>query len=241
MTLSQGISGMRYVIEPPPQPAIPVVGENAAFPVRRIWCVGRNYADHAREMGHDPTREPPFFFAKFSDTVAPGGGELPFPSQTQDLHHEIEMVVAIGKAGSDIPPEQALSHVYGYAIGLDMTRRDIQTVAKKLSRPWELAKNFDQSCPISAIVPAALIGHPTQGRIEAAVNGSVQQTGDLAQMIWSVPETLSFLSRYVRLAPGDLIMTGTPAGVSRVRPGDVVHGVCEGVGTITVTYGPGKA
>ena len=229
---------MRYVIEQPQQPAIPVAGEDAAFPVRRIWCVGRNYADHAREMGHDPSREPPFFFAKFADTVVIGGGELPFPSQTQDLHHEIEMVVAIGQAGRDISAEQALSHVYGYAVGLDMTRRDIQAVAKSLARPWELAKSFDQSCPISAIAPAVRIGHPRQGRIEVAVNGTVQQTGDLAQMIWSVPETVSFLSRYVQLAPGDLIMTGTPAGVSRVRPGDTVHGSCEGVGSISVTYRP---
>ena len=227
---------MRYVIEQPQQPAIPVAGEDATFPVRRIWCVGRNYADHAWEMGHDPSREPPFFFAKFADTVVPGGGELPFPSQTQDLHHEIEMVVAIGKAGSDIPPERALEHVYGYAMGLDMTRRDIQAVAKSLARPWDLAKSFDQSCPVSAISPAVRIGHPRQGRIEVAVNGTVQQTGDLAQMIWSVPETVSFLSRYVQLAPGDLIMTGTPAGVSRVRPGDTVHGSCEGVGSISVTY-----
>jgi fumarylpyruvate hydrolase len=229
---------MRYVTEPPLQPAIPVLGEDAAFPVRRIWCVGRNYADHAREMGHDPNREPPFFFAKFADMVVPGGGELPFPSQTRDLHHEIEMVVAIGKGGSDIPPEQALSHVYGYAIGLDMTRRDLQAEAKRLSRPWELAKSFEQSCPISAIAPAAHIGHPKQGHIEVTVNGKVQQTGDLAQMIWSVPEMVSFLSRYVQLAPGDLIMTGTPAGVSRVGPGDVVHGICEGVGAITVSYRP---
>lgn len=227
---------MRYVIDAPERPAIPVDGEDAAFPVRRIWCVGRNYADHAREMGHDPTREPPFFFAKAADTTVPGGGTLPFPSQTQDLHHEIEMVVAIGTGGRDIPAERALSHVYGYAVGLDMTRRDIQAEAKKLSRPWELAKSFDHSCPISPIVPAARVGHPSRGRIEVAVNGTVQQSGDLAQMIWTVPETIAFLSRYVDLAPGDLIMTGTPAGVSRVRPGDRVEGLCEGVGTIAVTY-----
>jgi fumarylpyruvate hydrolase len=227
---------MRYVIELPPQPSVAVADEDAVFPVRRIWCVGRNYADHAREMGHDPNREPPFFFAKSADTVVPGGGTLAFPSQTNDLHHEIEMVVAIGVGGNDIQHDRALDHVYGYAVGLDMTRRDIQAEAKKLSRPWAMAKSFDQSCPISAIVPASRIGHPQHGRIEVAVNGTVQQTGDLGQMIWSVPETIAFLSRYVALAPGDLIMTGTPAGVSRVRPGDVVHGRCEGVGEITVAY-----
>ncbi len=227
---------MRFVIDPPPRPSVLVSGEDAAFPVRRIWCVGRNYAEHAREMGHDPNREPPFFFAKFADTVVPAGGNLAFPSQTQDLHHEIELVVAVGVAGNDIPAERALEHVYGYAVGLDMTRRDIQAEAKKFSRPWALAKSFDQSCPISDIVPASRIGHPERGRIEASVNGRVQQTGDIGQMIWSVPDIIAFLSRFVTLAPGDLIMTGTPAGVSRVRPGDVVHGACEGVGELTVTY-----
>ncbi|QEN90770.1 fumarylacetoacetate hydrolase family protein [Labrys sp. KNU-23] len=226
---------MDYVIEPPPQAFVAVAGETAVFPVRRIWCVGRNYADHAREMGADPTREPPFFFAKPADAVT-AGGLLPFPSQTADLHHEIELVVAIGRAGRDIPVERALDHVYGYAVGLDMTRRDIQAEAKKLSRPWELAKGFDQSCPISAIVQAARIGHPDKGRIEVAVNGKVQQSGDLSQMIWSVPEAIAYLSRYVALAPGDLLMTGTPAGVSSVKPGDTLQGSCEGIGEIVVSY-----
>ena len=226
---------MDYVIEPPPQAFVAVAGETAVFPVRRIWCVGRNYADHAREMGADPTREPPFFFAKPADAVNPGG-LLPFPSQTSDLHHEIELVVAIGQGGRDIPVEQALDHVYGYAVGLDMTRRDIQAEAKKLSRPWELAKGFDQSCPIGAIVPAARIGHPDKGRIEVTVNGKVQQSGDLSQMIWSVPEAIAYLSRYVALAPGDLLMTGTPAGVSSVKPGDTLRGSCEGIGEIVVSY-----
>ncbi|MDT3380135.1 fumarylacetoacetate hydrolase family protein [Labrys neptuniae] len=226
---------MDYVIEPPPQAFVAVAGETAVFPVRRIWCVGRNYADHAREMGADPTREPPFFFAKPADAVNPGG-LLPFPSQTSDLHHEIELVVAIGRGGRDISVERALDHVYGYAVGLDMTRRDIQAEAKKLSRPWELAKGFDQSCPIGAIVPAARIGHPDKGRIEATVNGKVQQSGDLSQMIWSVPEAIAYLSRYVALAPGDLLMTGTPAGVSSVKPGDTLRGSCEGIGEIVVSY-----
>lgn len=226
---------MDYVIEPPPQAFVAVAGEAAVFPVRRIWCVGRNYADHAREMGADPTREPPFFFDKPADAVNPGG-LLPFPSQTSDLHHEIELVVAIGRGGRDMPVERALDHVYGYAVGLDMTRRDIQAEAKKLSRPWELAKGFDQSCPIGAIVPAARIGHPDKGRIEATVNGKVQQSGDLSQMIWSVPEAIAYLSRYVALAPGDLLMTGTPAGVSSVKPGDTLRGSCEGIGEIVVSY-----
>jgi fumarylpyruvate hydrolase len=231
---------MLYVIQKPPRPALPVVGTDDLFPVRRVYCVGRNYAAHAREMGHDPNREPPFFFMKPADALLPASAgetvELPYPPKTADYHFEVEMVAALGQGGRDIPVEAALDCVYGYAVGLDMTRRDIQAEAKKLSRPWAMAKSFDQSCPISAIVPASRIGHPQHGRIEVAVNGTVQQTGDLGQMIWSVPETIAFLSRYVALAPGDLIMTGTPAGVSRVRPGDVVHGRCEGVGEITVAY-----
>ncbi|MBO1075904.1 fumarylacetoacetate hydrolase family protein [Roseomonas marmotae] len=226
---------MRYVIEPAPETTIPVKGEEGVFPVRRIWCVGRNYAEHAREMGHDPDREPPFFFSKPANAAVPGG-TLPFPGQTKDLHHEVELVAAIGKGGKNIPQERALEHVYGYAIGLDMTRRDIQAEAKKLGRPWELAKGFDQSCPISEIVPASRIGHPSRGKIEVTVNGKVQQTGDLSQMIWSLPEAIAYLSRYVELLPGDLIMTGTPAGVSAVKPGDTMHGTCEGVGEVTVTY-----
>ncbi|MBE9603791.1 fumarylacetoacetate hydrolase family protein [Acetobacteraceae bacterium H6797] len=227
---------MAYVISAPPQPTVPVEGEAGSFPVSRIWCVGRNFADHAREMGHDPDREPPFFFSKPNTAVVPGGGTIPFPVQTQDFHHEIELVVAIGKGGKNIPVEQALEHVYGYAVGLDMTRRDIQAVAKKMGRPWELSKGFDQSCPISAIKKVSEVGHPTKGLIQVTVNGKVQQTGDLNQMIWSVPESIAYLSTYVELLPGDLIMTGTPAGVSAVKPGDALHGTCEGVGEIKVTY-----
>jgi len=227
---------MAYVISAPAQPTIPVEGEAGAFPVTRIWCVGRNFADHAREMGHDPDREPPFFFSKPNTAVVPGGGSIPFPVQTQDFHHEIELVVALGKGGKNIPAEQALEHVYGYAVGLDMTRRDIQAVAKKMGRPWELSKGFDQSCPISAIKKVSEVGHPTKGLIQVTVNGKVQQTGDLNQMIWSVPEAIAYLSTYVELLPGDLIMTGTPAGVSAVKPGDALHGTCEGVGEIKVTY-----
>lgn len=217
-------------------PMVPVAGQAAGFPVRRIWCVGQNYADHTREMGDDPDRAPPFFFSKPADAVVPGGGTLTFPSETQSLHHEVELVVAIGQAGRNIAPEQALDHVYGYAVGLDMTRRDLQADAKRLGRPWAFAKGFDESCPISPIVPASRCGHPRTGAITLSVNGAPRQAGDLAQMIWSVPDAIAFLSRFVALAPGDLIMTGTPAGVGPVRPGDVVTGACAGVGDVTVTY-----
>ena len=217
-------------------PMVPVAGKAAGFPVRRIWCVGQNYADHTREMGGDPDRAPPFFFSKPADAVVPGGGTLAFPSETQSLHHEVELVVAIGRAGRDIAPEQALDHVYGYAVGLDMTRRDLQAEAKRLGRPWAFAKGFDESCPISPIVPASRCGHLRVGAITLSVNGAPRQAGDLAQMIWSVPDAIAFLSRFVALAPGDLIMTGTPAGVGPVRPGDVVTGACAGVGDVTVTY-----
>ena len=227
---------MRYVIDPPAFVTIPVDGEAAAFPVRRVWCVGRNYAAHAREMGHDPDREPPFFFAKPANAVVAGGGELPFPDQTDDLHHEVELVAALGRGGANIDAAEALELVYGYAVGFDMTLRVVQAEAKKLGRPWDLSKGFDRSCPISPIVPAARIGHPAAGRIAVAVNGEERQSGDLNQMIWSVAEALACLSRAVELLPGDLLMTGTPAGVSAVKPGDVLHGTCEGVGEIRVAY-----
>jgi fumarylpyruvate hydrolase len=226
---------MAYVIPQPPQAAIPVEG-GGLFPVRRIWCVGRNYADHAREMGHDPDREPPFFFGKPADTVVPGGGVLAYPVMTKDLHHEIELVVALGSGGTDIKEADALSHVYGYCVGLDMTRRDLQAEAKKLARPWEMGKAFDASCPVSSIMPATRIGHPSSGAVTLSVNGQVRQQGDLNQLIWSIPETIAILSRYVGLAAGDLIMTGTPAGVAAVGPGDVMDGSVAGVGSLTVRY-----
>ena len=218
-----------------PVPTIPVQGEATAFPVRRIWCVGRNYAEHAREMGGDPDRTPPFFFAKPADAVVPGGGTLLFPLQTSSLHHEVELVVAIGVGGEDIAASRALDHVFGYAVGLDMTRRDLQAEAKRLGQPWALAKGFDQSCPIGAIVPAAGFD-PGRGAIGLTVNGAARQSGDLSEMIWPVPDAIAFLSRFVALAPGDLIMTGTPAGVGPVLPGDVVTGACDGLGEITVRY-----
>lgn len=227
---------MKYVIEAPAQPVIAVEGTDAVFPVRRIWCVGRNYADHAREMGHDPNREPPFFFQKPSDAVIASGVTIPFPVMTKDLHHEIELVVAIGKGGRNIPVDQALAHVYGYAVGLDMTRRDVQSDAKKLQRPWEMGKSFDQSCPVSKIVPAARIGHPNTGDIWVKVNGEVKQKGDLNQQIWRVEETIAYLSTYVDLVAGDIIMNGTPAGVNSVKAGDRLDGHIDGVGDLVVTY-----
>jgi fumarylpyruvate hydrolase len=227
---------LAYAIDPPPVPAIPVAGTDTLFPVRRIWCVGRNYAEHAREMGHDPNREPPFFFAKPADAIVLSGATIPFPPATEDLHHEIELVVAIGKAGVAIDEAAALDHVFGYAVGLDMTRRDRQAEAKKLQRPWEIGKAFDQSCPITPIVPASRIGHPAKGSIWLKVNGAIRQQGDLAQQIWSVPETIAYLSRLVALAPGDLIMTGTPAGVGAVKPGDRLEGHVDGVGDLTIAY-----
>ena len=220
-----------YVIPPPAVVAVPVAG-GGEFPVRRVFCVGRNYAAHAREMGSDPDREPPFFFMKPADALVLNDADMPYPSQTKDLHHEMEMVVAIGKGGKDIPIDGALNHVYGYACGLDMTRRDIQNQAKKEGRPWDMGKGFDQSAPIGTIVPAARCGHPGKGLIELKVNGKVTQTSDLSMLIWSVSETISYLSGLVELAPGDLIYSGTPEGVAAVKKGDVMEGVVEGVGTI---------
>ena len=225
-----------------PAPAIvrlPVAGdavEPRTFPIRRVFCVGRNYAEHAREMGHDPTREAPFFFTKPADAVVRDGATLPFPTMTDELHHEVELVVAIGAGGEAIAVERALDHVYGYAVGLDMTRRDLQRAAKESGRPWDLGKAFDRSAPCSAVVPAAAIGHPSSGSIQLDVNGATRQDADLRDLIWSVPEIIAELSRFVRLEPGDLIMTGTPAGIGPVHPGDELVGSLEGVGTVTVRY-----
>ncbi|WP_112662744.1 fumarylacetoacetate hydrolase family protein [Microvirga flavescens] len=222
-----------FVIEAPAIPSIPVKGTEQRFPVRRIYCVGRNYADHAIEMGHDPNREPPFFFQKNPDALITSG-EFPYPTKSSDVHHEIELVVALAKGGSNIPAERALDHVYGYAVGLDMTRRDLQGEAKKMGRPWEIGKSFEASAPTSALVPASEIGHPLKGAIWLDVNGARRQSGDLAQMIWNVPDTIAYLSEFFTLAPGDVIMTGTPAGVGPVQRGDVLSGGVEGIGTIEV-------
>ncbi|MGI3776963.1 MAG: fumarylacetoacetate hydrolase family protein [Janthinobacterium lividum] len=223
-----------YVIPPPPQAAIPVRG-GGLFPVRRIFCVGRNYAEHAREMGADPEREPPFFFAKPADTVLTGGADMPYPAATAELHHEMELVAAIGVGGADIAAADALGHVWGYAAGLDMTRRDLQAVAKKAGRPWDMAKGFDLSAPIGLLVPVSECGHPQAGRIELRVGGAVRQAGDLGEMIWDVAETVAALSALVRLEAGDLVFMGTPAGVGAVGRGDVLVGTIEGVGEVRTT------
>jgi fumarylpyruvate hydrolase len=224
-----------YAIAAPAVTTVAVAGRDAVFPVARVFCVGRNYAEHAIEMGHDPDREPPFFFMKPADAVVPPG-RLPFPTQTQDLHYEVELVVALGEGGRDIRVEDALDHVFGYAVGLDMTRRDMQSVAKKASRPWDMSKGFDQSAPTGTIRAAEEIGHPERGAVWLRVNGELRQEGDLDQQIWKVPETISYLSTLVALRPGDLIMTGTPKGVGRAEPGDVLEGHIDGVGDLTITY-----
>ncbi len=219
-----------FLFEPYAPVTIPIA-RGGLFAVRRIYCVGRNYVEHIREMGNDE-RDPPFFFAKPADAVVVGGAAIPYPPQTDDFHHEIELVVAIGKEGADIPVEQALAHVYGYAAGLDMTRRDIQAIAKKSGRPWEMAKAFDHSAPIGTIEPASEIGHPDKGAITLSVNGAVRQKGDLSEQIWNVSEAIAYLSGFVTLKPGDLIMTGTPSGVGAVVKGDVLEGAIEGVGSV---------
>jgi fumarylpyruvate hydrolase len=220
-----------YVIAPPVVAAVPIKGSSQMFPVRRIFCVGRNYAEHAIEMGSDPTREPPFYFAKPADALVVRGADMPYPPMSKSLHHEMELVVAIGSAGADISVADALGHVWGYCAGLDMTRRDLQNEAKKTGRPWDMGKGFDNSAPMGELVPARGID-VSKGRIELKVNGKVRQTSDLSKLIWSVPEVISNLSHLVRLAPGDLIMTGTPEGVAAVERGDLLEGFVEGVGEV---------
>ena len=224
----------RYLFEPPAQPALPIAGSAQLFPVHRIYCVGRNYAAHARESGADPDREAPFYFMKPADALMPNGSRIPYPPRTRDLHHEIELVVAIGTGGSNIPVTDALSHIFGYAVGIDLTRRDLQNEAKNAGRPWDTSKGFDHSAPVSAIHRVADVGHPSSGRIWLEVNGSTRQDGDLSELIWSVPEAIAELSTLFALAPGDLIFTGTPAGVGALQPGDKVSGGVEGVGEIQV-------
>ena len=224
---------MNYVFPPAAPVALSVVGSESVFPVRRVYCVGQNYADHAAEMGGDG-RQPPFFFGKPADALVPGGGDVAYPPQTVNLQHEVELVVALSKGGSDIPVDRALEYVFGYAIGFDLTRRDLQSRAKAKGQPWDMAKGFDQSGPVSAIVPAAAIGHPASGAIWLKVNGEIKQNGDLAQMSWKVAEVIANLSSYVRLEAGDLICTGTPAGVSTVVRGDVLEGFIENVGELKI-------
>ena len=230
------MSATSYVIPAPPQPALPVVGETGSYPVRRIWCVGRNYLEHIREMGNDE-RAPPFFFAKHADMLEPDGAIIPYPPLTKDLHHEVELIVALKSGGLNISAEQALDHIYGYAVGIDLTRRDLQQAARKKERPWEIGKSFDHSAPCGALQPAAKIGHPAQGRIWLSVNGTERQKGDLTELIWSVPEIIAQLSQQVGLAAGDIIMTGTPAGVAALSPGDQIECGVDGVGTLKITIG----
>lgn len=226
-----------FVFPPQQQPAVPVAGETAAFPVRRIFCVGRNYAAHAREMGKDPTKEPPFFFTKPADAVVADGATVPYPPETSNLHFEMELVVAIGREGFEVSAERALEHVYGYAPGIDLTRRDLQAVAKDMGRPWDWAKAFDRSAPVGTIRKAAEIGHPAAGRIWLAVDGAVKQDADVADMIWPVPDIVAHLTRSMRLMPGDLIMTGTPEGVGAVRSGQALTGGIAGVGELSIRIG----
>jgi len=223
-----------YVITPPRQAAVSVQGHDELFPVRRVYCIGRNYADHAIEMGHDPDRELPFFFQKNADNVN-SSGEFPYPAKSSDVHHEIELVVALKSGGVNIRHENALEHVYGYAVGIDMTRRDLQAEMKAARRPWEIGKAFEQSAPVGPISPASEIGHLDSGSISLKVNDDQRQQGDLNQMIWKLPEIIAYLSEYYEIGAGDLIMTGTPAGVGPVVRGDVMVAAIEGIGELVVT------
>ena len=223
----------RFAIEQPPVVAIPVDGSEAPYPVRRVYCIGRNYAAHAIEMGHDPNREQPFFFQKNPDNLDPSG-EFPYPPHSSDVHHEAELAVMLKSGGSNISIEQALDHVFGYAISLDMTRRDLQAEQKKLGRPWEIGKAFERSAPVGPVHPASRVGHLPEGRISLKVNGDLRQDGNLNQMIWKVPEIIAYLSEYFKLGAGDVILSGTPAGVSEVKRGDRLKAEIEGLGAISV-------
>jgi len=231
-----------YLFHPPAPVTLPTVGSDRLIPVRRVFCVGRNYADHAREMGHDPDRQPPVFFTKPGDAVVPGGGPVPYPPATQDLHPEVELVAVLGESLGDgrhnLDPASALDTVTGYAVGLDMTRRDLQAQAKKTAGPWDMAKGFDHSAPVGAVTPADTLSGaetpPRRGAITLTVNGEVRQQGDLSSMIWPMADVLAHLSRLVTLKPGDLVFTGTPAGVGPVRPGDVLQATVDGLVPLTV-------
>ena len=225
---------MAYVISPAPVVTLPVDGTSDLFPVNRIFCVGRNYADHVREMGGDPKREPPVFFMKPGTAAIPDGQDFPYPGRSGNVHYECELVVALSSGGANLPADGALDHIFGYAVGLDMTRRDLQAEAAKGGHPWEVAKSFDQSAPCSKIAPASKIGHPSKGAIRLELNGKRAQDSDISSLIWKVPEIIATLSSYFALAAGDLIFTGTPAGVGAVKRGDVLHGSVAGVGELTV-------
>ncbi|MCP4382131.1 MAG: fumarylacetoacetate hydrolase family protein [Hyphomicrobiales bacterium] len=225
---------MTYVFPPPKLVTLPVRGSDAAFPVHRIYCVGRNYAAHAVEMGHDPDKDPPFFFQKNPDNLLLEGLDFPYPAKTDDVHHEVELAVALGSGGDNIPTDSALGCVFGYAVSLDMTRRDLQGQMKKLGRPWEIGKAFECSAPCSELFPADQIGHPDHGAIWLKIDGEFRQQGDLNQMIWKVPEMITYLSELFTLQAGDIILTGTPSGVGPVKRGDRIHGHVDGVGDLEV-------
>jgi len=222
-----------FAFEPPPVVALPIVGSDVLFPVRRVYCIGRNYAAHTIEMGGDPSREAPFFFQKNPDSLD-ASGEFPYPPKSADVHHEAELAVMLKSGGVNIPVGDALDHVYGYAPALDMTRRDLQAEQKRLRRPWEIGKAFERSAPVGPVHPVPVVGHPSQGRIALRVNGELRQDGDLSHMIWKVPEMISYLSEHFELAAGDVILSGTPSGVAAVNRGDVMEVEVAGLGAMTV-------
>lgn len=223
---------MGFAITPQPVPAVSIVGSEDFFPVHRVYCVGRNYGDHVKEMGGDPKQEPPVFFSKPATALVLENEDVNYPQATNDLHHEVELVVALKSGGKDIAAETALDCIYGYAVGIDFTRRDLQTLAKNSGRPWDVAKGFDQSAPISSICPSSECGHPVDARIYLEINGEIRQQSNIEEMIWSVPEIISELSRFYELKPGDLIYTGTPAGVAAVEAGDRLSAGIKGVGEL---------
>ena len=222
-----------FPFEPPQLTTLPIAGSDARFPVNRVYCVGRNYAAHAIEMGHDPNREAPFFFQKNPGNLD-ASGEFPYPDHSSDVHHEAELAVMLKSGGTNIPVEEALDHVYGYALSLDMTRRDLQAEQKRLGRPWEIGKAFERSAPVGPVHPASVVGHPAEGRISLAVNGETRQEGDLNQLIWKIPELIAYLSDYFELSAGDVILTGTPSGVSSVQRGDHLTIKIAGLGSMSV-------
>ena len=226
-----------FAIPAPPTPSVAIHGSSARFPVRRIICVGRNYAAHAREMGRDPDREPPFFFFKPADTVVDDNSTVPYPPETKNFHYEIELIVAIGAGGIDVPVEKALDHVWGYGVGIDLTRRDLQLQAREQGRPWDWGKGFDRSAPMAPLRPASEVGHPSHGRIWLAVDGAVKQESDIAKLIWPVPDIIAICSRSIELKPGDIIMTGTPEGVGPVKAGETMTGGIDGLGEIRISIG----
>jgi fumarylpyruvate hydrolase len=228
---------MSFVLPPPPQPSVALAKGTERFAVRRIFCVGRNYAAHAREMGKDPDREPPFFFMKPADALVDSGSTIPYPPQTKELHYEMEMVVALGGGGFNVPRDKALDLVFGYGCGIDFTRRDLQQQAKDMGRPWDFGKGFDRSAPCAPLSRVAEVGHPDKGRIWLSVNGVVKQDADLAELIWPIPDVISILSQSMRLAPGDIIYSGTPAGVGAVKPGDKIAGGVIGLTDIAIEIG----